>query len=161
LNEQHTEMSSVSTETLSYQVAPAIGYKLVAKVGSHYFSLWAGSQLEYVLGQTIAEVAQPKHHGGIYICATPQDASRVKVPSTGEFAKFPRVVLKCECEGPFVQYEGNKFACSQLTPLEEVSIDTKMRKSASLGAQSARADASLGARSARAEQNHDPVARRP
>mmetsp|Transcript_86330 Transcript_86330/g.241435 ORF Transcript_86330/g.241435 Transcript_86330/m.241435 type:complete len:149 (+) Transcript_86330:57-503(+) len=34
----------------------------------------------------------------------------------------PRSLLRCLCEGPFVQYPSGKVACSRLTPVEELPM---------------------------------------
>jgi len=98
-----------------------VGYKLVAKVGSRYYSVWAGKHVEYTIGSTLKENAKLNYKGGYYFCKTLEAvAHAVIAPQPGGLHRAPRVILRCQCAGPFVEYSHGKFACSQLTPLEEV-----------------------------------------
>mmetsp|Transcript_31633 Transcript_31633/g.71106 ORF Transcript_31633/g.71106 Transcript_31633/m.71106 type:complete len:121 (-) Transcript_31633:29-391(-) len=38
--------------------------------------------------------------------------------AAGGFFFAPRLLLRCRCEGPFVEYPGGKIACSVLTPMD-------------------------------------------
>mmetsp|Transcript_76978 Transcript_76978/g.178552 ORF Transcript_76978/g.178552 Transcript_76978/m.178552 type:complete len:139 (+) Transcript_76978:138-554(+) len=101
----------------------AVGYKVVAKVGPRYLSIWAGDSAEYVLGVQRREEARSQHRGGLYICRTAEAAARHHIPAhAGGLFVAPRVVLRCLCEGPFVEYLGGKVACSGLTPLQELKL---------------------------------------
>ncbi|CAE7662607.1 GPT1 [Symbiodinium pilosum] len=96
-----------------------IGYKVVAKVGNRLLSIWAGDRTEYTLGVTIRDEAGPNHSGGLYVCRTQGAALRHRVPARrGGLFFAPRLLLRCRCEGPFVEYPGGKIACSALTPMD-------------------------------------------
>merc|ERR1712087_224823 len=100
-----------------------IGYKVVAKVGQRFLSVWAGEGAEYALGVTAREEARTHHRGGLYVCLSLDAASRHRIPARrGGLFMAPRVVLRCKCEGPFVEYPGGKIACSAITPLEELAL---------------------------------------
>lgn len=99
-----------------------VGYKVVAKVGDSYFSLWAGKHFPYILGTTLHSCAQPELHGGLYVCRTVEDAVVGEVPASPEFFAAHRAVLRCACNGPFVLYPDGAMSCSRLTPLEEVLL---------------------------------------
>mmetsp|Transcript_115293 Transcript_115293/g.359049 ORF Transcript_115293/g.359049 Transcript_115293/m.359049 type:complete len:178 (-) Transcript_115293:77-610(-) len=100
-----------------------VGYKVVAKVGQRYLSVWAGDGAEYVLGLRKREQARPRHAGGLYVCRSPEAAARHRIPARrGGLFTAPRVLLRCLCEGPFVEYPGGKVACSSLTPLQELQL---------------------------------------
>ena len=77
-------------------------FKLVAKVGGKYFSIYDGDT-EYVVGKKMAQQANPGHKGGYYCYATAREAVFADVPykSGGHFIA-PRTVLKCICWGSFV-----------------------------------------------------------
>eukprot|EP00746_Dinoflagellata_sp_MGD_P166257 gnl/MRDRNA2_/MRDRNA2_96021_c0_seq1.p1 gnl/MRDRNA2_/MRDRNA2_96021_c0~~gnl/MRDRNA2_/MRDRNA2_96021_c0_seq1.p1 ORF type:complete len:169 (+),score=25.82 gnl/MRDRNA2_/MRDRNA2_96021_c0_seq1:111-617(+) len=99
------------------------GFKVVAKVGWRYFSVWAGEKNEYALRMQTSEPAQARHRGGIYFFRTLEAAVQFKIPPhRGGLAVAPRVVLRCFCEGPFVEYPGGKVACSKLIPVEEIPL---------------------------------------
>lgn len=99
------------------------GYKVVAKVGPRYFSVWAGEGCQYGLGVTSTDAARPHHRGGLYVCRSLREAAEHYIPSKpGGLFVSPRVVLRCLCEGPFVEYPGGKIACSALTPVEELAL---------------------------------------
>eukprot|EP00747_Dinoflagellata_sp_TGD_P190077 gnl/TRDRNA2_/TRDRNA2_51224_c0_seq1.p1 gnl/TRDRNA2_/TRDRNA2_51224_c0~~gnl/TRDRNA2_/TRDRNA2_51224_c0_seq1.p1 ORF type:complete len:229 (-),score=28.35 gnl/TRDRNA2_/TRDRNA2_51224_c0_seq1:65-751(-) len=110
------------------QMTPAwdsIGYKVVAKVGQRYFSVWAGESAEYVMSLESRDDASPNHRGGLYVCRSLEAAARHRIPvRTGGLFVAPRVVLRCACAGPYVEYVGGKIACSALTPLEELPLPT-------------------------------------
>lgn len=75
--------------------------------------------MEYALGVTVRDEARPKHAGGLYVCKTEGGALRHRVPARrGGLFFAPRVLLRCRCEGPFVEYPGGKVACTALTPVE-------------------------------------------
>eukprot|EP00927_Polykrikos_kofoidii_P086767 TRINITY_DN9821_c0_g3_i1.p1 TRINITY_DN9821_c0_g3~~TRINITY_DN9821_c0_g3_i1.p1 ORF type:complete len:194 (+),score=19.65 TRINITY_DN9821_c0_g3_i1:215-796(+) len=100
-----------------------IGYKVVARVGPRYFSVWAGDSSEYSLGAPARNEARPSHEGGLYVCLTPTAAAQHRIPCRrGGLFVAPRALLRCICEGPFVHYPGGKIACSGLTPLEEMTL---------------------------------------
>jgi len=123
LNQQDQLLMSLQQQTFAARPAPTIGFKLVANIGGQYFSLFAGMQVEYRLGETVEDDAQPQHRSGLYFCGTPAAAMKVSVgPSGGggNINQADKAILKCECEGPFVEYSNGKFACSRLTPIEEV-----------------------------------------
>lgn len=103
--------------------AACTGYKLVAKLGGRYYSLFAGRQMEYGLGSAAENVALRDHQGGLYFHASAFAAAQVEVEARPEglgAASVPRALLRCYCEGPFVEYPGGKMSCSRLTPLDEV-----------------------------------------
>mmetsp|Transcript_23348 Transcript_23348/g.42915 ORF Transcript_23348/g.42915 Transcript_23348/m.42915 type:complete len:184 (-) Transcript_23348:111-662(-) len=101
------------------------GYKVVAKIGSRYFSVWAGDRAEYVLQVPARETARPSHKGGLYVCPSIERATRHRIPPhRGGLYVAPRVLLRCHCEGPFVPYDGGKIACTAITPLEELPMPT-------------------------------------
>eukprot|EP00434_Breviolum_minutum_P038792 symbB.v1.2.034427.t1/scaffold4440.1/size39630/2 len=92
-----------------------IGYK----VGNRLLSIWAGDRMEYALGVIARDAARPKHAGGLYVCKTRARALHHRVPARrGGLFFAPRLLLRCRCEGPFVEYPGGKIACSTLTPME-------------------------------------------
>nr|ABV22261.1 conserved hypothetical protein [Karlodinium veneficum]ABV22262.1 conserved hypothetical protein [Karlodinium veneficum] len=100
-----------------------IGYKVVARVGERFYSIWAGENAEYRIGFTARDEARPRHRGGLYVCRSPQAAVRHRIPAKpGGLFVAPRALLRCACEGPFVEYPGGKIACSTLTPLEEMPM---------------------------------------
>eukprot|EP00929_Paragymnodinium_shiwhaense_P052802 TRINITY_DN26442_c0_g1_i1.p1 TRINITY_DN26442_c0_g1~~TRINITY_DN26442_c0_g1_i1.p1 ORF type:complete len:219 (+),score=37.51 TRINITY_DN26442_c0_g1_i1:78-734(+) len=120
-----TRSASTPSDQLQGALAgwDGVGYKVVAKVGRHYFSVWAGDTAEYVLGVPAEETAQPNHGGGLYCCRTREAASRQKIAiRRGGLFIAPRVLLRCVCEGPFIQYASGKIACSRITPLEELAL---------------------------------------
>jgi len=96
-----------------------VGYKVVARVGARFFSVWAGESAEYRLGVASSDEARPRHGGGLYICRSADAALAHRIPvRSGGLFMAPRSLLRCACEGPFVEYPGGKIACSRLTPLE-------------------------------------------
>eukprot|EP00931_Biecheleriopsis_adriatica_P109119 TRINITY_DN83382_c0_g1_i1.p1 TRINITY_DN83382_c0_g1~~TRINITY_DN83382_c0_g1_i1.p1 ORF type:complete len:321 (+),score=64.56 TRINITY_DN83382_c0_g1_i1:77-1039(+) len=99
--------------------ATRIGYKLVAKLGEKYFSLFAGEQVEYELDCPVEAAAKKDTPSGVFFCLSPFTAAQIHV-TAGGLVDAPKALLLCECEGPFVQYQGGKMACSQLTPREEI-----------------------------------------
>lgn len=100
-----------------------VGYKVVAKLDARYFSVWAGVDAEYVMGMPAADEARLRHGGGLYVCKSFEAAIRHRIPARrGGLFIAPRVVLRCQCEGPFVEYPGGKVACSRLIPLEELPL---------------------------------------
>jgi len=101
------------------------GYKLVAKVGRRYFSLWAGESAEYEMGLPIANEALPDRKGGLYICDSPTSAARQYVATSFPGNALCVAMLRCACRGPFIDYGGGKAACSALTPLGEVPLPTE------------------------------------
>eukprot|EP00933_Yihiella_yeosuensis_P075107 TRINITY_DN84296_c0_g1_i1.p1 TRINITY_DN84296_c0_g1~~TRINITY_DN84296_c0_g1_i1.p1 ORF type:complete len:198 (+),score=25.04 TRINITY_DN84296_c0_g1_i1:73-666(+) len=111
--------SSESQEDIYRWNWDRIGYKVVAKVGQRYLSVWAGDSSEYFLGVPSRDPARPNHGGGLYVCRTAAAAVQHRIPvNRGGLFMAPRVLLRCQCEGPFVEYPGRKIACSQITPLE-------------------------------------------
>mmetsp|Transcript_109817 Transcript_109817/g.309645 ORF Transcript_109817/g.309645 Transcript_109817/m.309645 type:complete len:389 (-) Transcript_109817:75-1241(-) len=100
-----------------------VGYKVVAKLGQRYFSIWAGREVEYVLGVSMRDDAEPGRVGGLYACNSPKSAVRhfISVSPHG-LHNAPRALLLCSCAGPIVNYESGKAACSCLTPIEEVPM---------------------------------------
>lgn len=98
------------------------GYKLVAKVGQRYFSLWKGERAEYEIGLPLDEEAMPDRRGGLYICDSPASAARQYIATTFPGNALCVVMLRCACRGPFVDYGGGSAACSSLTPLGEVPL---------------------------------------
>uniref|UniRef100_A0A7S4R316 Uncharacterized protein n=1 Tax=Alexandrium monilatum TaxID=311494 RepID=A0A7S4R316_9DINO len=124
-----------------------MGYKVVAKVGRRYLSVWAGDDAEYVLGLPRRERARPCHGGGLYVCRSPDAATRHRIPARrGGLFTAPRVLLRCLCEGPFVEYHGGKIACSGLTPLQELQLPVGYLHSAPSPSPSGRAAQPLPAR---------------
>merc|ERR1712039_204333 len=100
-----------------------IGYKVVAKVGRRYLSVWAGEAAEYMLGVTAQEEARPYHQGGLYVCLSMEAAARHRIPARrGGLFVAPRVLLRCRCDGPFIEYPAGKVACSAITPMEELPL---------------------------------------
>lgn len=100
-----------------------LAYKVVAKLGERYFSIWAGREVQYRLGATMREHATPGRQRGLYVFRTPEAAAAFAFPNEpSDFAVCPRAVIRCSCKGPFVAYPGGKVACSKLTPLEEVML---------------------------------------
>eukprot|EP00930_Biecheleria_cincta_P089311 TRINITY_DN78592_c0_g1_i1.p1 TRINITY_DN78592_c0_g1~~TRINITY_DN78592_c0_g1_i1.p1 ORF type:complete len:179 (-),score=13.70 TRINITY_DN78592_c0_g1_i1:36-572(-) len=96
-----------------------IGYKVVAKVGSRYLSVWAAENTEYAIGVSVRDEARPNHGGGLYVCRSQEAALRHRIPARrGGLFMAPRALMRCRCEGPFVEYSVGKVACTQLTPLE-------------------------------------------
>merc|ERR1712061_13234 len=54
---------------------------------------------------------------------TQEAAARHRIPARrGGFPVAPRALLRCRCEGPFVEYPNGKIACSRLTPLEKLPM---------------------------------------
>jgi hypothetical protein len=98
------------------------GYKLVAKVGQRYFSLWAGESAEYEIGVEIRDEALPHRKGGLYICDSPASAARQYIATSFPGKSLCVAMLRCACKGPFIDYGGGKAACSALTPLDEVPL---------------------------------------
>jgi len=99
------------------------GYKVVAKVGQRYFSVWAGERAEYFMGHESRDEARPHHGGGLYVCRTAASAARHHIAAhAGGLYVAPRVLLRCRCEGPFVEYPNGKVAVSKLLPLEELPM---------------------------------------
>lgn len=98
------------------------GYKLVAKVGSRFFSLWAGEHAEYQLGLSAADEALSDRRGGLYICDSPASAARQYIATSLSSDELCVALLRCSCRGPFIDYGGGKAACSSLTPCAEVSL---------------------------------------
>jgi len=120
------ELQGKPSQTLGLFGWSVIGYKLVAKVGQRYFSLWAGVDFEYELGVTSRECATPHLSGGLYVCSTPRAALRMAVMPIGKgFRDAPHVVLLCVCSGPFVQYNSSKASCTCLTPIKEVPLPSR------------------------------------
>jgi len=101
---------------------PIVGYKVVAKVGQQYYSIWAGHGTQYYLNITVRDQALPNRAGGLYISDTAWSAARQFIPPNPSLASAQRIVLRCACEGPFIERAGGKVQCSQLTPLEEVPV---------------------------------------
>eukprot|EP00928_Gymnodinium_smaydae_P038701 TRINITY_DN26636_c0_g1_i1.p3 TRINITY_DN26636_c0_g1~~TRINITY_DN26636_c0_g1_i1.p3 ORF type:complete len:187 (+),score=33.24 TRINITY_DN26636_c0_g1_i1:78-638(+) len=100
-----------------------VGYKVVARVGQRYYSVWAGESTEYRLGVPVAEEARPRHGGGLYVCTSSMAAARHRIPAKrGGLYVAPRALLRCICEGPVVRYPGGKVAVSKLTPVEELPM---------------------------------------
>lgn len=109
-----------------------VGYKVVAKFQDCYFSLWAGEELlDFVLGETVRDQAlprsslgNPKKNHGICACSTAWEAARQHIPSNyASRSGAEHVILRCVCEGPWIERRpGSKFACSRLTPLEELPM---------------------------------------
>lgn len=98
------------------------GYKLVAKVGGRYFSLWAGEAAEYEMGMPIKDQAFPERKGGLYICDSAASAARQYIATSFPGNALCVAMLRCACSGPFVDYGGGKAACSVLTPLGEIPL---------------------------------------
>jgi hypothetical protein len=123
IQEQDLLLSQLQRQTFAAHSAPTVGFKLVAKDSGRYFSLFAGPQIEYELGIASEDGAQPSYRSGLYFCSSVAAALRVQVPSNNESdytSTMERVILKCQCEGPFVAYSNCDYACSRLTPIEEV-----------------------------------------
>mmetsp|Transcript_110681 Transcript_110681/g.220001 ORF Transcript_110681/g.220001 Transcript_110681/m.220001 type:complete len:165 (+) Transcript_110681:56-550(+) len=100
-----------------------VGFKVVAKVGVRHLSIWAGDAAEYQLGLRTRDLARPQHGGGLYVCRSLEAAVRHRVSQRrGGLYVAPRVVLRCLCEGPFVEYIGGKIACSELVPVQELPM---------------------------------------
>mmetsp|Transcript_95916 Transcript_95916/g.311003 ORF Transcript_95916/g.311003 Transcript_95916/m.311003 type:complete len:566 (-) Transcript_95916:130-1827(-) len=100
-----------------------IGYKLVAKVEGRYFSIFAGFDVEYVLGVTCVDEILAQGTSGLFICIWPCTAARQYIPpSVGGLWSAPRALLRCKCEGPIKQYTQGRFSCARLTALQEVSL---------------------------------------
>merc|ERR1740123_2242278 len=100
-----------------------VGFKVVAKVGARHLSIWAGDAAEYQLGLRTQDLARPRHGGGLYVCRSLEAAVRHRVPlKRGGLFMAPRVVLRCLCDGPFVEYAAGKIACSELVPVEELPM---------------------------------------
>lgn len=100
-----------------------IGYKLVAKVGSRYFSIFAGVDVEYELGRTLEDEALPTRMTGLFFCLWPCMAVRQYIPpGCGGLFSAPRALLRCKCEGPIVQHREGRLACSRLTPLQQLPL---------------------------------------
>mmetsp|Transcript_66349 Transcript_66349/g.116240 ORF Transcript_66349/g.116240 Transcript_66349/m.116240 type:complete len:185 (-) Transcript_66349:47-601(-) len=119
----HDVGASASPAGSPMQGADIIGYKVVAKVGDRYFSVWAGDSTEYRMGAVLRQPARPLHRGGLYVCRSADAAMRHRIPARrGGLYMAPRALLRCACEGPFVEYPGGKVACSGLTPLEELPL---------------------------------------
>jgi hypothetical protein len=120
-----TEPPPLPRSALSPELSPAFeiwGYKLVAKVGQRYFSLWAGESAEYGLGKPMEEEALPDRRGGLYICDSAASAARQYISTTFAGDELCVAMLRCACRGPFVDYGGGKAACSVLTPCGEVPL---------------------------------------
>lgn len=103
-----------------------VGYKMVAKIEDRYFSYYGNGRLEYELGVRVTDQAKTRLRGGLYCCRSPRSAMRQSLPNTMEVLRTaPKALLKCYCEGPYVEYEGGKIACSRITPVAELPLPTK------------------------------------
>merc|ERR1712187_232833 len=101
-----------------------IGYKLVVKDGMRYLSCHDGDRFEYALGVCARERATLQKCGGLYVCRSARSAAKAFSTVSrcdGRREEMP-VLLRCACEGPFVEYGGDQIACSALTPLEEFPL---------------------------------------
>merc|ERR1719359_2821607 len=78
------------------------GYKLVAKIGQRYFSLWAGESAEYEMGVEIRDEALPDRKGGLYICDSPASAARQYIATSFPGKSLCVAMLRCACKGPFI-----------------------------------------------------------
>lgn len=100
-----------------------LGYKLVAKVGDRFFSIFAGLDLEYIVGEALEEEAMPGQKAGLFFCLWPCTAARQYVPPNhrGLFSA-PRALMRCRCEGPIVHHREGRLSCSRLTVLQELPL---------------------------------------
>lgn len=127
------------TGMLSQVLGPewaVIGYvAVVAHAGGSYACIWSGDQGRRLqLGVQARDQAMPRatkaggmpmeSGGGICVCKCPWEAKQQRVPTDAPSAARGDkvVVLRCACEGPWVERKpGGRFACSQLVPIAEVS----------------------------------------
>mmetsp|Transcript_73627 Transcript_73627/g.115249 ORF Transcript_73627/g.115249 Transcript_73627/m.115249 type:complete len:616 (+) Transcript_73627:60-1907(+) len=109
-----------------------IGFKLVAKVGSRYFSIMRGFDVEYSPQKPMQESATKCRKSGYFFCLSPEQAAKQPIVMKDVRVRHaPHVLLRCQCDGPFVMHSRGRFTCSRLTPLEEVPIPLEMRRHAS------------------------------
>eukprot|EP00439_Symbiodinium_sp_Y106_P058126 s572_g8.t1 len=86
-------------------------------------ALIPGAEVVLRMNAKAKDEAGPNHSGGLYVCRTQAAALRHRVPvRRGGLFFAPRLLLRCRCEGPFVEYPGGKIACSALTPVDVQAI---------------------------------------
>jgi hypothetical protein len=97
-------------------------YKLVAKVGGKYYSIYDG-KTEYVIGSQMRQPVKSNHEGGFYVYPTLDEAIFADVPfNKGGHYLAPRTVLKCVCWGNFVLYSHGKMAFTNIMAVEDLGL---------------------------------------
>jgi len=110
-----------------------VGFTLVARMGKpplgdRYFSLWTVEAFRYELGEVVSDttLTEPSQDH-LWVVRALEDAERVpisiaeKMRSSG-IGSAPRTLLRCICDGPFVEHADGRIACTKLTPLDEVAL---------------------------------------
>ena len=118
---RHMQSASSSVDLRDYPNADFY-YKLVAKVGGKYFSIYDG-KTEYAVGRKLAQKVKSNHQGGYYCYASLEEAIFADVPyKVGGHYLAPRTVLKCIAWGPFCLYEHGKMAFTYILPVEDLGL---------------------------------------
>ncbi|CAE8583136.1 unnamed protein product, partial [Polarella glacialis] len=102
-------------------------YKVVARVGGQLLSIFDG-QTVYAVGRLLRQEVRPGHRGGLYVARTARDAVRATfhLPQRSRLLLAPRVLLRCEAKGPFLDYGQGKVAVSALLPVEAKALDSNV-----------------------------------